>query len=57
MVTTTKSYYRVENGDPVLHGHALEHREHGQPDVVEGGDPCACAQVRLEISAANSLIR
>ena len=28
----------VEDVDPALHGDALEHGQHGKPDVVEGGD-------------------
>ena len=28
----------VEYWSPALHGHALEHRQHGQDDVVERGD-------------------
>ena len=28
--------YRVQNGGPSLHAHALEDRQHGQSDVVKG---------------------
>ena len=28
----------VQYWGPALHGHALEHCQHGQDDVVEGGD-------------------
>ena len=31
--------YRVQDGNPVLHGDALEDGEHGEPDVVEAGEP------------------
>lgn len=30
--------YPIENGGPALHGDALEHGQHGEADVVEGGD-------------------
>ena len=30
--------HRVEYRRPPFHGDTLEHREHGQADVVEGGD-------------------
>ena len=55
MVTTTKSYYRVEDGDPVLHGHALEHREHGQPDVVEGCDAWGRIRCQYQVAGGASL--
>lgn len=29
----------IENGGPPFHGDALEHGEHGQPDVIERRDP------------------
>ena len=28
----------VKDVDPALHGDALEHCQHGEPDVVKGGD-------------------
>lgn len=31
--------YPVENGRPAFHRDALEHSQHGEPDVVEAGDP------------------
>ena len=31
--------YPVEDGCPALHSDALEHSQHGEDDVVKGGDP------------------
>ena len=31
--------YPVQDRRPPFHGDALEHREHGEPDVVERRDP------------------
>lgn len=36
--TAAASTYRIQNRRPALHRHALEHCQHGQADVVEGGD-------------------
>ena len=41
-------HYRVQDGHPVLHGDTLEHRQHGQPDVVEGGDARVGARPLLQ---------
>ena len=31
--------YPIKYGRPPLHGDALEDGQHGEPDIVEGGDP------------------
>ena len=40
--------YRVQNGNPVLHGDALEDGEHGEPDVVKAGEPVVGAGPLLQ---------
>ena len=43
-----KRLYPVEDGCPALHGDTLEHGQHGQDDVVKGGDPVVGALPLLQ---------
>ena len=38
-MTEYMNVYPVEDGCPALHRDALEHCQHGEDDVVKGGDP------------------
>ena len=46
--TLMKWTHPVHDGSPALHGDTLEHSEHGEDDVVEGGDPIVGALPLLQ---------